>query len=369
MILVLIWASARWLTPAGRDTNFSQYPGFDAYVAAHPPLDSLPDQLEQALLRKHAPRFFVADGEEGPIGFYQDYIAQGRLEAAGKTLRKVTREILNAYKDDPHAVFTHEPEAVTPTPVVLGRIDRTEKFTVLTYHAVFRKSGLPAGLSRWQWLLAALLGDPRDWHQLDHYTAAFLFLDSRMLPAALMVQQHNYQRSYLFGETVTLPADGRVMIDVAIGSNELYPHQPGRRGRRAVSFLTPAMLRYMLDGERKPWQVADDVTDPSREVAYRLEFLPPSDAFYTFKGFLGERRALPGRDGPPGAQYNTLPALKPLETQLALGYWRDGNINDLNRLPETEDNRAYLAFAEAQREAMLANMACLATRMTNCVLK
>jgi hypothetical protein len=129
------------------------------------------------------------------------------------------------------------------------------------------------------------------------------------------------------------------------------------------------MLRYMLDGERKPWQAADDVTDPSREVAYRLEFLPPADAFYTFKGFLGERRALPGRDGPPGAQYNTLPAFKPLETQLALGYWRDGNINDLNRLPETEDNQAYLAFAEAQRDAMLANMACLATRMTNCVLK
>jgi hypothetical protein len=129
------------------------------------------------------------------------------------------------------------------------------------------------------------------------------------------------------------------------------------------------MLRYMLDGERRPWQVADDITDPSREISYRLDFLPPSDAFYTFKGFLGERRALPGRDGPPGAQYNTLPAFKPLETQLALGYWRDGNANDLARLPQTEDNQAYLAFAKAQSEALFANIACLATGKINCVLR
>ena len=65
---------------------------------------------------------------------------------------------------------------------------------------------------------------------------------------------------------------------------------------------------------------------------YQLGFLPPDDAFYAFAGYLGERRLLPGRDGPPGADYNTLTALKPLYRQWVAGYWREGNSGDLNRL-------------------------------------
>jgi hypothetical protein len=42
-----------------------------------------------------------------------------------------------------------------------------------------------------------------------------------------------------------------------------------------------------------------------------------------FQGWLGERRALPGRDGPPGADYNTLPPFKSKALQLALFYWAE----------------------------------------------
>lgn len=66
---------------------------------------------------------------------------------------------------------------------------------------------------------------------------------------------------------------------------------------------------------------AYDVTDGTVKVDYELKFLPPNDAFYTFIGSLGERRLLPGRDGPPGAMYNTLPELVPFENSLAFFYW------------------------------------------------
>jgi hypothetical protein len=355
----------RWFLPVDPNaTNFSQHPGFAGYFAANPPSDTLPTPAEQELLKKHRPRFFAASGEEGPIGFYDDYIAQGTLDGAA-----VTRQSLNARKDNPRVVFTHAGAAKPPRPAVFGRIDRTADFTVLTYHAVFRTSGLPAGMSWWQWAGLNLVADTRDWHQLDHYTAVFLFLDRGLVPVAMMLQQHNYQCSYLFGETVELPADGRPLIDIAIGSNELYPHAEGRMSRPAVSFITPANLRYLLGATVKPMTTADDVTDPAREVEYRLDFLPQTDAFYTFKGYLGARRALPGRDGPPGAQYNTLPEFKPLEVQLALSYWRPGNAGDIARLPKNQDWSEYLAFAAAQGEILRANIACLRRGKIGCELQ
>jgi hypothetical protein len=74
------------------------------------------------------------------------------------------------------------------------------------------------------------------------------------------------------------------------------------------------------------------ITAPAQEVEPKLAFLPPSDAFYVFQGWLGERRALPGRDGPPGADYNTLPALKPKALQLAAFYWYEDDLGYLDLL-------------------------------------
>ncbi|MGQ0484018.1 MAG: hypothetical protein ACT4SY_01500 [Hyphomicrobiales bacterium] len=369
LVVALALVFLRWFLPVDRNApNFSQHPGFAEYFARNPPSDAPPSTAGQDLLRKHRPRFFVGEGEEGPIGFYDDYIAHGTLEGSA-VIAAVTRAALNAHKDDPRAVFSHRAAVKPPEPAIFGRIDRTADFTVLTYHAVFRKSGLPAGMSWWQWAGLNLVGDTRDWHQLDHYTAVFLYLDRDLVPVAMMLQQHHYQCSYLFGESVELPADGRPLVDIAIASNELYPHAEGRLRRRAVSMITPSALRYMLGAAARPMTTADDITDPSREVDYRLDFLPPSDAFYTFKGYLGARRLLPGRDGPPGAQYNTLPEFKPLEVQLAMGYWRPGNAGDLARLPKNQDWNEYLAFAAAQGEILRANIACLRRGKIGCELQ
>ncbi|MBI5446314.1 MAG: hypothetical protein HY900_34505 [Deltaproteobacteria bacterium] len=369
--LILV-ASAACAGCCGGGANFSQYPGFAEYFLAHPPAQELPNGADRALLERFRPRLWLPAGHPGPIDFYKDYIANGFLtDGAGRLVsRNVTRELLNAHKADPGAVFVHEEKRGTSSPVVLGRVTREEvsfeiegrsvsrPFTFLRYHFVFEASGLPAGIPPSQEAAARLLGDPEDWHQLDHYTAVTVVLEGwgsePGRPVAVMMQQHNGVRTYLAGEGIHLPPDGRPEIDVAIRSNELYPHAPGRTRHRAVAMPDKEGMRYWLAGGSRPRYSADDVTDGAREAGYSLAFLPPDDAFYVFQGFLGERRCLPGRDGPPGADYNTRPELKPLGLQLSIGYWREGDPGDIARLEHTVGKKGdYLGFARLQGAELL----------------
>ena len=164
----------------------------------------------------------------------------------------------------------------------------------------------------------------------------------------------------MLGEQVVLPPDGRPVIDVAVRSNELFPAQAGGQWRRAVRFADADGMRYLLGFGPQPTMAARDFTHGVSEASYELEFLRTDDAFYLFQGFLGKRRLLPGRDGPPGAGYNTVPELKPLEFQLFVGYWREGSSGDLQRYEQfAVRGSSRRAFATAQREVFLKNLACL----------
>ncbi|MDE0275535.1 MAG: hypothetical protein OYH76_06540 [Defluviicoccus sp.] len=274
------------------------------------------------------------------------------------------------------------PGTAEPRPVVYGTVERTglwapreadraaEEFTVVAYYLAFRVSGLPAGLPLAAAIPLRLVADLDDWHQLDHYTAAFVVLDGDGRPVALTLQQHNYLRTHLVGESVKLGSDGRFDIDVAIRSNELYPHTPERTVRRAVRFLDRDARAFMMGFGERPTMSADDFTDPNRIVHYELAFLPGSDAFYSFHGFLGERRSLPGRDGPPGARYNTLPELKPLPAQILDGYWREGNEGDWARYRSSRENGSGRAgFARAQAAVFHRNLDCLGRDRMGCALQ
>ena len=367
--ILLLALTAPLTTAQAHDGNFSQYSGWAAWRAAHPPKPAAANEAERALLARHRPRIYLPRGHDGLIDFYRDYIGSGYLVTGdGQRMEPVTREQLNAHKNEPHAVFTHRPRtpAASGRPTVYARYDEADvdlgaaaarRFAFLTYHAVFRRSGIAAGLTGIRALALDIAGDLDDWHQLDHYTAATVVLDGTRCPVALMLQQHNYLRTFVYGESLPAPADGRPGIDVAIRSNELYPHAPERRTHRAVNFLTSDNLRYLMGFAAAPWNAAEDVTEGVVEADYALEYLPQDDAFYVFQGFLGERRSLPGRDAPPGADYNTLPQMKPLALQLASGYWREGNRDDLARLDSTwardgDARRFVQAQAVALRQAL-----------------
>lgn len=247
-------------------------------------------------------------------------------------------------------------EAATHAKVV-RRIDHDEielagtkqRFTFLTYHAVFRHLGIAAGFTGWRARLVSLFADLDDWHQLDHYTAATIVLNKSARPDALMLRQHNYHQTYTFGPDFPLPTDARVGVDIAMRYNELYPRLAQRAHHHATRFNSPQELRYLLGFGDQPRIAEVDITEGRDEVAYPLALLPRSDAFYTFKGFLGTRRRLPDRDGPPGADFNALPETKALTSQMLMGFWREGNRDDLERLDKIYAKTSkHLDFVRAQ---------------------
>lgn len=332
-VLLLSWAFPL------KAEQFSTFPGFERFYDKYPPDTGLPDKLEQELLEKYRPRFFLAKGHGTFLDFYRDYVAHGQLtDDKGKIVSlEVTQEILNSFRNEPGAVFIHKHVEEKTRQVAYGRVDYDTlplsdgsdvRLTFLTYNIVFRSSGLPAGLRMWQRMLASIVGSRKDWHQLDHYISATLALSPDNIPLAVTLQQHNYQTTYILGKDISLPDDGRVMVDVAISSNELYPHSPERTEHRCASFLTPESARYIMSGSSRPMLAGVDVTHGQVETEYVLEYLPQTDAFYTFLGMLGEPRWFPHRDGPPGADFNTIPALKPKATSLVAFYRRGDNDDE-----------------------------------------
>lgn len=325
--------------PAAAET-FAQHPGFAEWFRRHPPEPAIPDPADRAVLQRHRPVLFVPPDAPGPIDFYRDYIASGTMSVGGQRLHDISREDLAHHADDPTAIFRHIPPEHEPRPVAYGRVDRAAlppfgELTFLTWHFVFRHSGLPAELPVWQGWLAAAFGDREDWHQLDHYTAATLALAPDGQPLALILQHHNHLRSYWLGRDITLPADGRPRLAAAVRSNELYPRSATTRHERVVRFLDADNLAWLATGEgNKPWTGSHDRIEAGRKVDYTLEFLPQTDPFYRFHGRLGENRLLPGRDGPPGADYKTLPAFMDPTLQLCGLRWPgdDRNGEDLAAL-------------------------------------
>lgn len=357
--------------------NFSQYPGFKTYFKDNPPQQQAASPSEKALLQRFKPRFYIAPESDAPIDFYRDYIGSGVLyDGASKIISEtVSAQTLNEHKYDPTIVFRHHPRETSHQPRVFGRVDYDtlsilvnqdeirHKLTYLTYHLVFAHSGLPAALPKWQSLLLGTFVSITDWHQLDHYTAVTIALDEQQQPIAVTLQQHNGLRTYLLGESLHWPDDDHVKIDVAQRSNELYPHSPQKTRHRAVSFPNRKGLRYLLSGENPPFIAADDITHGVLEVDYLLDYLPHNDAFYVFYGYLGERRLLPGRDGPPGAEYNTLPQFKDKSMQMISGYWRPDHSGDLQRFDTSmERENPFLSFFHHQKAVFYYNWKTLHAR-------
>lgn len=323
-----------------KQTLFSEFPGFDHYFASNQPSDALPDATAQALLTQYRPRVFMAEGQPRFIDFYQDYIANGALYVDDELVsNKVDQALLNQYKADTNAEFRHKPSSKAGSPVVYGRIDqdvlehdgKQYPLTFLNYNLVFPKSGLLKGLSTWQYLAMETVGDTEDWHQLDHYVGLAVVLYQNQ-PLAVMLQQHNYKTTWLLTDqktsySTTLAADNRIAVDVALQSNELYLHRKELTRHPGISFVDADTIEFYKTAKNKPMMAGWDITHGQQEQDYQLKFLPASDAFYTFKGRLGENRKLPGRDGPPGAQYVTLPDLMPWSSRLVSSF-RPGSLEE-----------------------------------------
>ena len=315
------------------DSSFTEMPGFKQYFAKNQPSLTLPNEADQALLATFKPRVFLAKGQTPFIDFYEDYIAHGALYVNKKLVsKKVNQSLLNQHKNNVNAEFRYSPTKKQGTPTIYARIHRDDlihknqriPLTFLSYNLVFAHSGLLKGIPAWQRLAMGLVASNTDWHQLDHYVGLTMVLANEK-PIAVMLQQHNYQTTWLLTDkisenTTKLPADKRIKVDVAMQSNELYLHSKTVNKHPGISFITNDTIEFLETGKNKPMMAGWDITHGEVEQDYALKFLPTADAFYSFKGKLGKGRKLPGRDGPPGADYVTWPSLMPFPNRLVSGY-------------------------------------------------
>ena len=336
------------------ETSFTEAPEFKQYFAKNKPSQTLPTDTEQTLLAKFKPRIFMEKGQTSPIDFYADYIANGSLFVGDKLISdNVTQTLLNEHKDNTQAEFCYKPSQQQVSPTVYARIQRDElvyedqrlPMTFLSYNLVFANSGLLKGIASWQRLAMSIVGGNTDWHQLDHYVGmTIVLLDQH--PIAAMLQQHNYQTAWLLTDETTesslkLPTDSRLAVDVAIQSNELYPHSEKQKHHPGLSWVSEDSIEFLKTGQNKPMMAGWDITHGEVEQKYTLQFLPTADAFYTFTGRLGEGRKLPGRDGPPGADYVTLPALMPLANRLVSGYRPRGVATEQSKIKFLFDSGSF----------------------------
>jgi hypothetical protein len=302
------------------------------------------------------------------VDFYRDYLpcTAMRLYPDGILISdEVTRELLLDHRRDRRAYLDLDEKCISEARVgpaaLYGRVYRervsfpageggeeTFTLTFLKYNIVSAVSGLAAELPRLHRLLLLLPGlDAESWHELDNFAAVHVVLDENLEPLAVVIAQHNHHRTFLIGRDLTLPADGRIVFDVAKRSNEIYLSSDSVDPQRHRVVQWSLQLEYLLSGRDRPFFSAWDITygpeAGGREEKFDLKVLSPCDPLYISEMLLGEPRPFfgvyIGRDGPPGSDYYNLPALLPLGRMLKFGYLHDGDEEDIALVEAAVDRK------------------------------
>jgi len=338
--------------------TFADFPGFDRVYPATCREQALTPK-HQALLEAYRPRFILAPDSTPAVDFYRDYLPYARLRHFSDSsvrINHVDRALLQKvqyipgyYLDFDYQRFKREYDS-DQIPSVYGRVYTeavsfpsgsetvNRRLTFLKYNLTFPVSGLPASMN---WLSHLLLGlsfmDKVDWHELDHFVAVDVVLDEHDKPIAVILAQHNHHRSYLLGKHMQLPPDKRLRFEVARRSNELYPAAASTKTSRHRTIRWTLYMKYLLTGNDPPYFRADDITYSIQAggvaMDYDLTFPSNCDPYYTAKIMLGEPRSFLGmyigRDGPPGADYYTIPELVPQGRLLKSAYLHENDKDDI----------------------------------------
>ena len=238
---------------------------YEDWYRTHPPATTPPSGSDLALLERHRPIYWLGEESDLPIRFYEDYIAHGTFfDGDGKSSLKILR--LNC------SIFTLATRRFCFCIVLKEALLQVRLRSMVVFAATqesysapsgglcflpilwsLPRSGLLAGLSWWQEWSARTFADANDWHQLDHYINVTLALDEEALergetiPLAVEFQHHNYTRTWRLGGAkgtaddgyLAWPASGRLEVDIALRSNEAYPHIGNEPQRHpAASFLS-----------------------------------------------------------------------------------------------------------------------------------
>ena len=300
------------------------------------------------LLMHFLPRIFVAADSLAPLDFYTEYLPDTRasigdnIDIAGDP-HTVTPRYLRAIADIPGAYLDYQPDfeqAVHTrnySPPLYGRIygatfsyaGESIDLLFLKYNAVFAYSGLPAGINKGKQFAANLIGNIKEWHELDIHGAIHIILSRQDLrPIGVLLAQHNHHRLYMRGRDFEWPVDNRVAVSYSSLSNEPYliaqyadiPNTPSVVERTVGN---PFHVDFLFNrSDKEPFSAGYDVivlpAGGAQELSPTLALIPLDDPLYTASISLGARRKLLGifelfyLNGPPGMDYYTLPPLSNL---------------------------------------------------------
>ncbi len=384
LCLALVLFSFSCAKQGSGNRTFADYPGFEEYYGnqcAEGDTVSLPGKEDKELLYRFRPRLFFSPGSRYPIDFYRDYLPFTVMRrfsdrqtvadrVAYETLSKnrSNRQVYLEFLQDRYRVAgldrrvgEREENDDLPgrKPALYGRVYRERvsfpcdrevpcylDLTFLKYNAIFSTSGLASKLPPGYEFILSLLGlDAENWHDLDNFVAVHVVLTKESRPAAALLAQHNHHRAYMVGKDIDLPRDERLVFDIALRSNEVYPSSSGTKPVEHRVVQWSIYLKYLLSGEDPPRHRGLDITRGRNaggiEIDYDLKFLSPCDPLYTAEIMLGEPRPFfgryIGRDGPPGSDYYTIPPLIPLGNLLKFSYLHDGDAGDIALVAEAID--------------------------------
>jgi hypothetical protein len=366
-------------------STFADYPGFSEYYGekCSDKISLTISDKNRELLERFSPRFILPPENHYPVDFYREYLPFTVLRHHpdnNVVSGMVTFEMLKKYQHnkqfyldfqlnrfrmaglDQRAAEGEQSLGIEKREtVVYGRIYREQvsfpcspggncprNLTFLKYNIVFPISGLPARLPAGYERFLRIIGlDPDDWHELDNFVAVHIVLDERDNPVAVLLNQHEYSKTYVIGKDIPLPPDERITFDIAIRSNEVYPASDAENPVEHRVIKDIFHLPYLLSGDDPPLVRGHDITRGVNaggdEVTYRLLLLSPCDPFYTASIVLGELRPFLGyyigRDGPNGADYYTIPQLLPLGKLLQFSYLTEGEQEDIRIVEEAIDRK------------------------------
>ncbi len=328
------------------------------------------DRNAQTLLEKFRPRIYVAPGGLLPIDFYQDYLPNTLVRDANNAIMNATpdRRYLKSIERNYGYYLDYQGAHKTTTAVDLsnysgtlyGRLYREEMsapqanpglaskhYLILKYSAVFSASGLPANLPWYKGLGATLAGDTDVWHELDIHGAIHILVnEATQLPEILLLAQHNHFRAYVIGKDIpSWGVDRKVSVCFAQRSNEPYPCPTNSTVNRHRTVGNPGNFSFVLTGENALWDGSEDVVygkqAGAQEITYTLKFLPSRDPLYVSWIPLGDKLKILGlfptfyREGPPGMDMNTFPALKKYTDLAKFWYFREGDTKAAQIMKET----------------------------------
>jgi len=376
--------------PALSQAKSGQWPPkFKAWLMALTYTDENPGDMgaktaknEKALLERFRPRVFIAPKGRLPVDFYGFYLPNTVVrDDNGAIIKKSpTKLFLKSIERKAGLYLVYQgPDSpcegrgcVGYMSTGYGRVYREMAhfrtnagikkmpLIILKYNFAFTYSGVPAEIGGIKEAILSLFMDPGKVHELDIHGAIHIILDAKQRPLVLLLAQHNYFRSYVFGKDIAeMPGDNRVKVCFALRSNEPYPCPSGKAPLRRRTVGNPVNMSYVINGTDRPFLSGEDLVfgpeSGARAVPYRLKFLPHKDPLYVSWIPLGAKEKILFfdsyyRKGPPGMDMNTWPRLKKYSDIMQFWYLRDGNSEDAALL-----KGAFRSFFDVDFDRVLGN--------------